>query len=75
MNIKATFEALFNPQQISIAKILAANGDGSYTAMTQSGHPLVLTGNAQEGALVFYDMRTGTITAQAPDIDMTDIAV
>ena len=75
MNISNVFKALVNPQQIAVAKITADQGDGSYQAETQGGRVLLLKGSATVGQMVFYDMRTRTITGQAPNISMTDIAV
>lgn len=75
MNINAVFKALFNSQELAVAKITTNNGDGTFGAETQSGHGLLLKGTAAVGQMVFYDMRTRTITGQAPDIGMTDIPV
>lgn len=75
MNLIPVFEALFARTQISIAKITAAQGAGVWAAVTQSGDPLTLTGQAEVGKTVFYDTQSGKITAEAPALKVTDIPV
>ncbi|UOO93573.1 hypothetical protein [Vitreoscilla stercoraria] len=75
MNIKSVFESLFEAEQLSVARISTQISVGTYQATTQNGHPVILTGNAQVNQMVFYDMRTGKITGQAPDVDVVDLPV
>lgn len=75
MNLRSTFDQLFNPQQQAVAEILADKGGGSWSAQTQNGNPLILKGTTEVGKTVFYDMRTSRITGEAPALTVTDIAV
>lgn len=75
MNLYQQFNALFNREQRGIAKITGELGGGSFAARAHGGGQVVLNGNAATGQSVFYDMRTGKIISQAPDIEVTDIPV
>ena len=75
MNLKSTFEALLGRQETGIATITGEHGGGSYTATTQGGAEVVLTGSAAVGKKVFYDARSGRILREAPAHRVTDIVL
>ena len=75
MNLFQQFNAIFNREQRSIAKITGDLGGGSFAARTAAGGNVVLHGAAANGQSVFYDMRTNKIISQAPDLDVTDVPV
>ena len=74
-NLYQNLTALLNREQRGIAKITGDLGGGSWTAQTQSGGNIVLSGQAALNQRVFYDVRTNRIISQAPDAAVLELGV
>lgn len=74
-SLATTFEHFFDRTNQSIATVLTDYGQGRYECQTEAGHKLILTGQANVGDKVFYDVYQKKIIEQAPNITFVDIPV
>ncbi|PID62001.1 MAG: hypothetical protein CR974_03890 [Gammaproteobacteria bacterium] len=74
-DIAKAFENFFADERRSIATILSDYGNGHYEAQTETGHKLILLGNANVGDKVFYGVESKRILEQAPNIPFVEILV
>lgn len=75
MNIVQQFNALAPLEQEALAQIVAQRGQGLYSAETPSKTPLILYGEAEVGAFVYYDRFSHRITSPAPVVNFIDVPV
>lgn len=73
MNIYQRLNGIINRERRGIAKITGHLGGGSWTAVSQAGGSLILTGQATIGRRVFYDQTSRRILGDAPDLDVADL--
>lgn len=75
MNLLNQFNQIFATTERGVATITGQRGGGKVVASTQSGAVLILTGTLATGKKCFYDRRTSTIIAEAPDVTFSEFGV
>lgn len=75
MSLLKQFNDIYPKTEQAFATITGQRGGGKVVAQTPSGTHIVLTGTLATGKKCFYDRRTSTIIAEAPDVTFSEYAV
>lgn len=72
-NLLTVLRQTLNQQFIAVARIERDKGNGLWLAVTQTGVKVILKGEAQVGATVFYDVPTAKILSRAPRLAVIEM--
>jgi hypothetical protein len=75
MNYLAQFQAVFNQELKSVAKITQIINDNQYWGETNHIAVKLYGKGYAVGQTVFYNAKTGEILETAPDLDMVELVV